>query len=683
MKRKLPLINPDVQLLDFQREAEKVYAFVLNGGALPGNKKPGSDEAKIKKDIEIASASGKLIGEALSRIEGPAGENSGVFESAELFYSVCKEVFLVYLDKTLASSISDNDYHLFSKLTKYYESRFTEDMRSLNVLDPNRLTRVTEYGSEIVNFVERIVENNFGYTTPDGSVYFDIDAFKEAGNYYARLEPWNSHDRSLQEEGEGSLSSKHTAVKRSKNDFALWKASQPGEPSWPSPWGKGRPGWHIECSAMASTELGSQMDIHSGGIDLSFPHHDNELAQSEAYWHGDHQWVNYFLHMGHLSIQGAKMSKSLKNFTTIREALARGAWTPRSLRIVFLLGGWREGIEITEDMIKASNTWEEKLNNFFLNAKNFLASREEASSENFGPETDDYLSDCLKLAQGKVYDALCDSFDTSTAMAVISELISNFNSSERSGSNDAAVENIAKWVTSMVNIFGLNGAGTADSSEIGWAGIDIPEYAQPYVDTLSVARDSLRQLATSNTPISRELLDRVFSTSTSANNGQAADISRPYADVLAGFKNSVTTLDLENSKDIRKQLLSLCDRVRDVNLFDLGVYLEDRENKPALVRPVTRELIETRQRQNEQHLRNLQLKEEQRQREHEKSEKAKMSPYEMFKTDEFSSWDEDGVPTKDSSGEDIAKSRYKKLRKDWERQKKLHETWLARVSVNH
>jgi cysteinyl-tRNA synthetase len=125
----------------------------------------------------------------------------------------------------------------------------------------------------------------------------------------------------------GSLGKKQPA------DFALWKAkSKPGEPAWPSPWGEGRPGWHIECSVMASEVLGRSMDIHSGGVDLMFPHHDNELAQSEAY-HGCRQWVNYFLHTGHLHIEGLKMSKSLKNFITIDVSGAR-PWsaTVRSAR---------------------------------------------------------------------------------------------------------------------------------------------------------------------------------------------------------------------------------------------------------------------------------------------------------------------------------------------------------------
>lgn len=683
LKNKLPLVNLEVHPSQFQEEAEKKYAFVLNGGALEGNKKPGSDEAKIKMNIKGASAAGTLIGETLKKIEKvaksdasePAEASAPATESTEAFYTTCEDVFLVYLDGLAGSSIPDDDHSIFTKLTSYYETRFTEDMRNLNVLAPTKLTRVTEYGPEIVDFVKKIVEKNFGYVTPDGSVYFDINAFEQAGNRYAKLEPWSRNDGSLHREGEGALI-KHT-TKRSKNDFALWKASQPGEPSWPSSWGKGRPGWHIECSAMASAELGDQMDIHSGGIDLSFPHHDNELAQSEAYWSEEDQWVNYFLHMGHLSIQGAKMSKSLKNFTTIREVLDRGTWSSRSLRIVFLLGGWREGIEITEDMIRASNSWEEKLNNYFLKARNFLASKESSSSSReCDSATNDFLTDSLKLAQGKVFNALCDSFDTHTAMGAISELVSTVNSAEGSNLTNTIVEDIAKWITSMVNVFGLNGTASSDSPEIGWEGIDIPEYAMSYLNSLSTARDSLRQLSKSKDSISSELLSSNFSSS-GANEQPVPDIARPYADVLTGFKNSVMSIDLNNSEGISKELLALCDRVRDIDLFDLGVYLEDRENRPALVRPVTRDLVEARERQAEQRLQKQRLKEEKSEKEQERLEKGKLSPLEMFKTSEFSAWDEDGLPTKDSSGNDIAKNRSKKLKKDWERQKKLHEAWLA------
>lgn len=154
----------------------------------------------------------------------------------------------------------------------------------------------------------------------DGSIYFDTGAFDgRNGHVYAKLCPHAANNTKLVEEGEGalSLSLSPGAQKRRPADFALWKRSKPGEPAWPSPWGAGRPGWHIECSAMAGDAAPGILDIHSGGIDLAFPHHDNELAQSEAQYEC-RQWVNYFLHSGHLHIEGQKMSKSLKNFITIQ-----------------------------------------------------------------------------------------------------------------------------------------------------------------------------------------------------------------------------------------------------------------------------------------------------------------------------------------------------------------------------
>ena len=349
----LPLIPSSTPPVDVDSELRNHYADVFN----EGGRTVGDREAKIKMHIKTASIAAKAM---LYRDAGSISD--------EDYLKDIQDIMLPYFDSLHRESIDSKDHSIFTKLTKRYEDRFMEDVRALNVLDPDEITRVTEYGNNIVEFVKKIESNGFAYSTSDGSVYFDTTAFEEAGNSYARLEPWNRNNTELQADGEGALSKKiGNSDKRSSADFALWKASKAGEPSWPSPWGDGRPGWHIECSAMASDKLGRQIDIHSGGIDLAFPHHDNELAQSEAYWsdcshNHQHQWVNYFMHMGHLSIQGSKMSKSLKNFTTIREALGRGDWTPRGLRIVFLLGGWRDGIEITDDLVKQGSAWEDKLN---------------------------------------------------------------------------------------------------------------------------------------------------------------------------------------------------------------------------------------------------------------------------------------------------------------------------------
>lgn len=283
----LPLLGDGLDEHNYLERKDAKYGGVLAGGTLSGEGKPGDGEAKIKMHLSNMDSAAKSL-----------RENTG-FDGAE-------EILLPYLDGLYKETIDTSDQTMFTDLTQAMEQAFTDDMDALNVLRPDAVTRVTEYVPQIVAFVEQVIQKGFAYEA-NGSVYFDIAAFEKAGNTYARLRPESKNDKALQEEGEGSLSKSLEGKKRS-GDFALWKKSKPGEPYWPSPWGAGRPGWHIECSVMASDKLGEQMDIHSGGIDLAFPHHDNELAQSEAYFHdcskGEHTWVNYFLHMGHLSIAG-------------------------------------------------------------------------------------------------------------------------------------------------------------------------------------------------------------------------------------------------------------------------------------------------------------------------------------------------------------------------------------------
>lgn len=310
IKKNLKLLDPELKPEDFNSNSAEKYAAVLADEN--GDK---DAQAKIKMHLKTAA-------NAATALLAPSKTTS---EDTEKFWEGAEDVLLPYLDSQYGSRNFDND--VFTTLTKRFEDEFFADMHALNVQDPDVITRVTEFVPSIVNFIEKIVENGYAYSTKGGDVYFDIDAFeKTPNNHYARLAPWSRNDADLLADGEGALSSKTGNEKKGSGDFALWKSSKPGEPSWESPWGPGRPGWHIECSVMASDTLGSAIDIHSGGIDLCFPHHDNELAQSEAYWSkdGGHQWINYFLHMGHLSISGSKMSKSLKNFITIREALESG-----------------------------------------------------------------------------------------------------------------------------------------------------------------------------------------------------------------------------------------------------------------------------------------------------------------------------------------------------------------------
>lgn len=319
---------------------EQAYGHVLSGGTISGEGKPGDAEAKIRMHLENMDVAAIAI------------KANTIFPGAD-------EIFLPYLDTLYKETIDTGDQSMFTDLTQSMEADFMADMDSLNVLRPDVITRVTEYVPQIAAFVERLVDKGFAYEA-EGSVYFDIASFEKAGNKYARLRPDSRNDASLQEEGEGSLS-KNLTGKKSAGDFALWKKSKAGEPFWPSKWGNGRPGWHIECSVMASDILGATLDVHSGGTDLAFPHHDNELAQSEAYFcepgKGEHTWVKYFLHTGHLTISGSKMSKSLKNFQTIKDALAT-SYTPRSMRILLLLGKWNDRIEVSPEMRAQVDSWD-------------------------------------------------------------------------------------------------------------------------------------------------------------------------------------------------------------------------------------------------------------------------------------------------------------------------------------
>nr|XP_045370693.1 probable cysteine--tRNA ligase, mitochondrial [Camelus bactrianus] len=192
-----------------------------------------------------------------------------------------------------------------ASLANLYEEDFKQDMAALKVLPPTVYLRVTDNIPQIIAFIEGVIARGHAYCTAKGNVYFDLQS---RGDKYGRLVGV----------APGPVGEPVDSDKRHPSDFALWKAVKPQEPAWASPWGNGRPGWHIECSTICSLVFGSHLDIHSGGIDLAFPHHENEIAQCEAF-HQCRQWGNYFLHAGHLHVKGKeKMSKSLKNYITIK-----------------------------------------------------------------------------------------------------------------------------------------------------------------------------------------------------------------------------------------------------------------------------------------------------------------------------------------------------------------------------
>lgn len=197
----------------------------------------------------------------------------------------------------------------FTALTQRFIDAMHEDEKALGILAPNHEPRATENIQEMLSMISTLIEKGYAYVGSNRDVYYDVSKFTGYGKLSGRkLEDLRAGERIAIDE-----------VKDDPLDFVLWKAAKEGEPAWESPWGLGRPGWHIECSAMSSTLLGTQFDIHGGGHDLQFPHHENEIAQSEAC--NGHQYVNYWMHNGFIRINDEKMSKSLNNFFTIRDVL--------------------------------------------------------------------------------------------------------------------------------------------------------------------------------------------------------------------------------------------------------------------------------------------------------------------------------------------------------------------------
>ncbi len=241
-----------------------------------------------------------------------------------------------------------------AEYTGRYLSAFLEDSKTLNILPPHHMPRATEHIPEMQEIIRRLIDRGYAYQAPDGSVYFSIDRYMAAGARYGRLlnlklEPPPEHLRVEADE----------YAKESVADFALWKARVPedGDVFWPSPWGEGRPGWHIECSAMSVKYLGPAFDMHLGGEDLIFPHHENEIAQSEGagLQTEGRPFVRYWLHGAHLLVDGRKMSKSLGNFFTLRDILERG-FAGREIRYQLLSGHYREPLNFTLDGLSAARS---------------------------------------------------------------------------------------------------------------------------------------------------------------------------------------------------------------------------------------------------------------------------------------------------------------------------------------
>ncbi|HUL34592.1 MAG TPA: cysteine--tRNA ligase [Candidatus Eisenbacteria bacterium] len=275
--------------------------------------------------------------------------------------------------------------------TEKFVQAFFEDCRTLNIESPEHWIRATDHINDMVALIEKLQQQTYTYPS-EGSIYYRIMKFKD----YGKLSKVD-----LSGIQAGARVDNDRYEKESARDFALWKALKPGEHFWETPIGAGRPGWHIECSAMAMKYLGETLDIHTGGIDLAFPHHENEIAQSEAAT--GKQFVRYWLHAEHLLVEGEKMSKSLGNFFTLRDLFAKG-YKPSALRFALASVPYRRQLNFTFDGLQQAASSVERLRNFVarLKGENFPAGIQPGMQERIAKAADDYdagLSDDLNTAR--------------------------------------------------------------------------------------------------------------------------------------------------------------------------------------------------------------------------------------------------------------------------------------------
>lgn len=289
-----------------------------------------------------------------------------------------------------------------------YIKEYYEDADNLNIERATVNPRATEYITQIIDFVKGLVDKGYAYEV-DGDVYFSTKKFGD----YGKLSGQNIED--LQSGARISIDER----KKDPMDFAIWKAQKPGEPAWKSPWGMGRPGWHIECSCMAKNILGDTIDIHAGGSDLAFPHHENEIAQSEALT--GKTFANYWLHSAFVNVNNQKMSKSLNNFLTARAALEK--FDADVIRFLMLSAHYRQQLNFSEELLLSAKASVERIYNTIYNLENLL---DEVRTTHITDEEKKYLQSLNKYKE-KYIEKMDDDFNTADAITAIFDLIKDVN----------------------------------------------------------------------------------------------------------------------------------------------------------------------------------------------------------------------------------------------------------------
>ncbi len=337
------------------------------------------------------------------------------------------------------------------ELAERFIREYTIDAQGLGIKKADVAPRATENIDAIIDMVKTLEEKGYAYEA-DGDVYFDTGKF----NGYGGLSGQN-----LEELEEGARI-KVGEKKKNAMDFTLWKAQKPGEPAWDSPWGKGRPGWHIECSTMANRYLGETVDIHCGGQDLVFPHHENEIAQSEAA--NGKPFARYWMHNAFLNVDNEKMSKSRGNFFTVRDIAKH--YDYQAIRFFMLSAHYRSPLNFSEDQMKQAQNSHERICNCYSNLQYLIDNSQETGLNEDEKKTWGELSSCRK----KFIEAMDDDLNTADALAAVFELVRESNTRISTGSSKGLVRMVMKLMEELTGLLGLEiggGAGKIDKEVEG------------------------------------------------------------------------------------------------------------------------------------------------------------------------------------------------------------------------
>ena len=341
-------------------------------------------------------------------------------------------------DKIIKKAIEEGT--TAEEVAQRYIEECKKDMAGMNVKPATTHPLATQEIDGMIDMISTLIEKGYAYPAADGTVYFRTRQFKEYGKLsHKNLDDLRAGNRSLLVSGEDQ--------KEDPLDFVLWKPKKEGEPSWPSPWCDGRPGWHIECSVMSKKYLGEEIDIHAGGEDLIFPHHENEIAQSECC--NGKEFARYWLHNAFLNIDNRKMSKSLGNFFTVREIGEK--YDLQVLRFFMLSAHYRSPLNFSADLMEASKNALDRIVNAVENLK-FLAG---SAADGEMTEAEQKEADGLAEYEKKFDEAMDDDFNTADAIAAIFELVKYANSNVTADNTKAFINVVKEKIISLSDILGL------------------------------------------------------------------------------------------------------------------------------------------------------------------------------------------------------------------------------------